>query len=118
MPDRNVTPSTTGSSQQNRTDNGTESLLDRLAEIRARLDALPQLPWRMTYFGGEHQTAVSEVYANETPVRRIAVFRCAWNSNPLPESVPRFMVDAPADIAWLLDEVERYMAIVRANGDA
>jgi hypothetical protein len=40
MPDRNVTPSTTDSSQHNRPENGTELLPDRLAEIRARLDAM------------------------------------------------------------------------------
>jgi hypothetical protein len=38
VPNRNVTPSTTGSSQHNRPDNGTELLPDRLAEIRARLN--------------------------------------------------------------------------------
>ena len=37
MPDRNVTPSTTDSSQHNRPENGTELLPYRLAEIRARV---------------------------------------------------------------------------------
>jgi len=78
MPNRNVTPSTTDSSQHNRPENGTESLLDRLAEIRARLDAVLE---------GKFDTR------------------------------PKFIAHAPADTAWLLDEVERYMEIVRANGD-
>jgi hypothetical protein len=38
-PDRNVTAGTTDSSHHNRPENGTELLPDRLAEIRARLDA-------------------------------------------------------------------------------
>ena len=53
---------------------------DRLAEIRARLDAA-NLP---TYTGWDP----------------------AWNSRAF-EGKHDFIAHAPADIAWLLDEVER-----------
>ncbi len=96
-PDRNVTAGTTDSSypsgtpgalarKQNRPQNGTELLPDRLAEIRARLDALVE----------------------------------SWDGIPTQEDMQMFsmgdypaIANAPADIAWLLDEVERLTARVR-----
>ena len=59
---------------------------DRLKEIRARLDAATPGPWQPVYINGR-----------ESPgVRRV-----------VPESAERDLIaHAPADIAWLLEEVD------------
>jgi hypothetical protein len=65
---------------------------DRLAEIRARLDALSSAPpWRYLENRG--------ILAADAD-RDIS--RPGWYP-----SDARFIAHAPADIAWLLDEVER-----------
>jgi len=94
--DRNVTPSTTGSSQQNRTENGTESLPDRLAEIRA--DAAQN----------EQRVISRDVERGSNDPCGCDDDECGywaeWYPVPFHEGV--LFRNAPADIAWLLDELE------------
>ena len=79
---KNVTASTTETSKQNRPENGTELLPDRLQEIR------------------DYKII---------PMQRDLRHRGASNENPAAVGLGIRLdeVEAPADIAWLLDEVER-----------
>jgi hypothetical protein len=70
---------------------------DRIDEIRARLDALVSpTPWKYHYTRG----------VTSADDRSIA--RMGWYDND-----GAFVAHAPADIAWLLDEVERLEKRVR-----
>jgi hypothetical protein len=111
--DKNVTPGTTGSSQQNRPENGTQLLPgfpspDRIAEIRARLDAATPRPWKLHYEDGgrryedyllveSHDVGIAEVNPHNS--------KCVDDLH--------FIAHAPADIAWLLEQVEELTKRVR-----
>ena len=77
---------------------------DRLTEIRARLDAATPGPWRV----------IEPLSQNHRPPRRMLVadLEAAQQSSEIGNVQmswfdTRFIAHAPADIAWLLAEVER-----------
>ena len=83
---------------------------DRLAEIRARLDAATPGPWRI----------IEPLQQTARPARRMLVadLEASQQSSELGNVQlswfdTRFIAHAPADIAWLLDEVERYRRLAR-----
>ena len=83
---------------------GEEEVSDRLQEIRARLDAATPGPWRV----------IEPLQQTARPVRRMIVadLEAAQQSSEIGNVQmswfdTRFTTHAPADIAWLLDEVER-----------
>lgn len=85
-------------------------MTDRLAEIRARLDAATPGPWRV--IEPLQQTArppcrmiVADLEAPQQS-SEIGDVQMSWVDT-------RFITHAPADIAWLLDEVERLEKRVR-----
>lgn len=78
---------------------------DRLAEIRARLDAATPGPWNVRTNGSWLRPRAvvyrdSNQHANNVDVCQLIGERREWADADL-------IAHAPADIAWLLDEVER-----------
>ena len=74
---------------------------DRIAEIRARLDAVTPGPWELS----DHIDCCWEAYVFSTADDEAVPVCYVHNKDGRPNA--RFLVKAPADIAWLLDEVER-----------
>ena len=91
---KNVTHGTTGSSPEH---NGLPSAtnVQRIAEIRARLDAATPGPWKRSLSGSHY---------NPWKVHRGAIL-VALSGEAVEDA--DLIAHAPADIAWLLDEVER-----------
>ncbi len=91
-------------------------MTDRLAEIRARLDAATSGPWVVTGRGSAGCAVVGRTDAEVTGMKWGVI---AWPTrrprNAAGEALASLAIDrnaefiahAPADIAWLLDEVER-----------
>jgi ubiquinone biosynthesis protein UbiJ len=82
---------------------------DRLAEIRARLDAATPGPWRLikplsTASRNVLHNVVRDTIPNHS--EEMGEYRGRWMDADL-------IAHAPDDIAWLLDEVERLEKRVR-----
>lgn len=77
---------------------------DRIAEIRARLESATPGPWRVieplqpTVRPHRRMIVADEVASQQSS--EIGNVQFSWFDT-------RLIVHAPADIAWLLDEVER-----------
>ena len=84
---------------------------DRLAEIRARLDAATPGPWeRRESVQGYSNLVVLADYINRDDGAWL-IAEASWNG-PMPDKASSganadFIAHAPEDIAWLLGEVER-----------
>ncbi len=74
-------------------------MTDRLAEIRARLDAVTPGPWRALDWSDPPLATVVQQRGSGVHWPRIASCGFAPDAD--------LIAHAPADIAWLLDEVER-----------
>lgn len=74
---------------------------DRLTEIRARLDAATPGPWKRSLSGSRY---------NPWKVHRGAILVALSGESPEDADL---IAHAPADIAWLLAEVEELRAVVR-----
>ncbi len=72
---------------------------DRLAEIRARLDAAQT---RIEHNAGWCDDSQHQRVVQMNDMREVCVVADTGER--------KFIAHAPADIAWLLDEVERYRA--------
>lgn len=77
---------------------------DRLKEIRARLDAATPGPWDV-----DEWTTTADVFASGAKSEPTVAHRVRMSDAD-------FIAHAPADIAWLLDEVER-LRIARGSVD-
>ena len=85
---------------------------DRLAEIRARLDAATPGPWAVMYRGTPHCVVVKSLDQNPDEGRSWWVM--AWPrgrkrdalAQPAMDNNADLIAHAPADIAWLLEEVD------------
>jgi hypothetical protein len=74
-------------------------MTDRLQEIRARLDAATPGPWQDV--DRDDPAWIRVMQPREFPNEWTTIATCGFCSDA------RFIAHAPADIAWLLDEVAR-----------
>ncbi len=90
---------------------------DRLAEIHARLDAATPGPWianKRTHRNGDYGW-VAEIWGSLNGGGGALPAVCL--ANEVSGDDADLIAHAPADISWLLDEVERLTARVRIYED-
>lgn len=74
---------------------------DRLQEIRARLDAATPGPWRILH----HDLCCGESWVRDESGYHVGT--SLYSNDEKRDENLSLIAHAPADIAWLLDEVER-----------
>jgi len=79
-------------------------MTDRLAEIRARLEAATPGPWKW-------EVVIAEQSVTEHTLKGPDVLCRYWYDRP-PSGDGELIAHAPEDIAWLLGEVERLRALM------
>ncbi len=85
---------------------------EREAEIRARLAGATPGPWKYEWeSAGESDNFTASIY--EDDYKGLLVGRC--NQNGSHHGDEEFIANAPADVAELLDEVDRLRAALRTS---